>query len=253
MTSFVIVLLAANAAFQAPAPSSALIPESPRLMAERNTTLSDELRGDIMMARKLYKDAIDFYKRGANKSAVMANKTGIAYHQLGDLDNAKKYYERAVKIDRKYAEAHNNLGTIHYARKSYRNALRSYQSALALTPGAASVWTNLGTVYFAQKKYEDAIQSYQYAMQLDPEVFDRRGSNGVLLQERSVEEKALFYYTLAKTYAQSGDIERTLRYVRFALENGFKERDRFVQDPSFVGLQENEMFRELIAMEYKVL
>jgi tetratricopeptide (TPR) repeat protein len=206
-----------------------------------------------MMARKLYKDAIDFYKRGANKSAVMANKAGIAYHQLGDLENAKKFYEKAIKLDRKYPEAHNNLGTIQYARKSYGSAIKSYQRALELTPNSASVWSNLGTVYFAQKKYDEAVRSYQYAMKLDPEVFDRRGSNGVLLQERSVDEKALFYYTLAKSYAQQGDVEHTLRYMRFALENGFRERDRFTQDPSFATMQENETFREILAMEYKVL
>lgn len=255
MTSFVI-LLVANAAFQAPAPGptpTTFIPESPRIMADRNTALSDELRGDIMMARKLYKDAIDFYKRGANKNAVMANKVGIAYHQMGDLENSKKYYERAIKIDKKYSEAYNNLGTIHYAHKSYGNAVKNYQKALELTPNSASVWSNLGTAYFGQKKYEEAIRSYQYAMKLDPEVFDRRGSNGVLLQERSVEEKALYFYTLAKSYAQAGDVVHTLRYMRFALENGFKERERFTMDPSFAAMQENETFRELLAAEYKVL
>ncbi len=254
MTSFVILLLAANAAFQNPAPTTPIdFVESPRVMADRNTSLSDELRGDIMMARKLYKDAIDFYKRGANKSAVMANKTGIAYHQMGDLKNAKKYYEKAIKLDRKYSEAYNNLATVDYAHKSYGSAVKNYQRALQLTPNSASIWSNLGTAYFGQKKYEAAINSYQYAMQLDPEVFDRRGSNGVLLQERSVEEKALYYYMLAKSYAKAGDVEHTLRYVRFALENGFKERDRFTEDPSFASLQENETFRELLAMEYKIL
>jgi tetratricopeptide (TPR) repeat protein len=255
MTSFVI-LLVASAAFQAPAPAptpTTFVPESPRIMADRNTALSDELRGDIMMARKLYKDAIDFYKRGANKNAVMANKVGIAYHQMGDIDNAKKYYERAIKIDKKYSEAYNNLATVHYAHKSYGNAVKNYQKALELTPNSASVWSNLGTAYFGQKKYEEAMRSYQYAMKLDPEVFDRRGSNGVLLQERSVEEKALYFYTLAKSYAQAGDVEHTLRFMRFALENGFKERERFTQDPSFAAMQENETFRELLAAEYKVL
>lgn len=256
MTSFVILLLAANAAYQDPVPApvpATFVPESPRTMAERNTTLSDELRGDIMMARKLYKDAIDFYKRGSNKSPIMANKVGIAYHQMGDIENAKKYYERAIKLDRKYSEAYNNLGTVQYAHKSYGSAVKNYQKALQLTPNAASVWSNLGTAFFAQKKYDDAVRSYQYAMQLDPDVFDRRGSNGVLLQERSVEEKALYYYTLAKSYAQRGDVEHTLRYMRFALENGFKERERFTQDPSFATMQENETFREILAMEYKIL
>jgi len=251
MNSLVILLLSANAAFQAPV--AAVVPQSPRAIAEKNTTLTDEVRGDIMMARKMYRDAIDFYRPTADKSAVMANKTGIAYHQLGELDNAKKYYERAIKLNRSYPEAFNNLGTVHYAKKSYGNAIKSYEKALALTPEAAPVWTNLGTAYFARKKYPEALRAYQYALQLDPEVFERRGSNGVMLQERSVEEKAMFYYTLAKSYAQAGDEERMLRYVRFALENGFKERKRFLEEPEFAAFKENVHLKELLAAEQTVL
>ncbi|MEP6961380.1 MAG: tetratricopeptide repeat protein, partial [Acidobacteriota bacterium] len=215
--------------------------------------LTDEVRGDIMMARKMYKDAIDFYRPTANKSAIMANKAGIAYHQLGDLNNAKKYYERAIKLDRNYPEAQNNLGTVLYAQKSYGNAIKQYEKALALSPAAPSIWTNLGTAYFARKKYEQALQAYQHALQLDPDVFERRGSNGVMLQERSVEEKAVFYYTLAKSYAQAGDVERTIRYVRFALENGFKQRNKFVEEPEFAAFKENVEFQQLLLTEQNVL
>jgi tetratricopeptide (TPR) repeat protein len=251
MNSLVLLLLVA---YQPPSPTtSGLVPQSPRSIAEKNLALTDEVRGDIMMARKMYRDAIDFYKPTSNKSAVMANKAGIAYHQLGDLENAKKYYERAIKLDKLYPEAHNNLGTVHYSKKSYGNAIKSYERALALTPKAAPVWTNLGTAYFARKRYEDALKAYQYALQLDPEVFERRGSNGVMLQERSVEEKAMFYFTLAKSYAQAGDEERMLRYVRFALENGFKERNRFLEEPEFAGYKENLQLKELLATEQRVL
>lgn len=247
MTSLVLLLLAFQASpTDAPAPS-------PRVIAEKNPNLTDEVRGDIMMARKMYRDAIDFYKPASAKSAVMANKTGIAYHQLGDLENAKKYYERAIKLDKLYPEAHNNLGTVHYAKKSYGNAIKSYERALALTPNAAAVWTNLGTAYFARHRYEEALRTYQHALQLDPDVFERRGANGVMLQERSVEEKAMFYYTLAKSYAQAGDEERMLRYVRFALENGFKERNRFREEPAFAAFQENLELKELLATEQHVL
>lgn len=255
MTSLLPVVLGAAMAFQVPPAEVAgnLSAQSPRTIAQGNPNLSDETRGDIMMARKMYRDAIDFYKPASSKSAVLANKTGIAYHQMGDLESAKKYYERAIKLDKTYPEAYNNLGTVQYAKKSYGSAIKSYERALALTPKAASVWSNLGTAYFARKKYTEALRAYQYALELDPEVFERRGSSGVMLQERSVEEKAMFYYTLAKSYAQAGDFDRALRYIRFALENGFKDRKRFLEEAVFEGLRDNQEFKELIASEQKVL
>ena len=139
-----------------------------RLKADQ-PVLTPELRGDIMMARKMYREALDFYKPGAEKSAILANKTGIAYHQLQDLKNAEKYYRLAVKLNPKYPEAINNLGTVYYATKSYRRAVNQYRSALRLSPNSASVLSNLGTAYFARKQYEDAAKAYSEAVAIDPE------------------------------------------------------------------------------------
>jgi tetratricopeptide (TPR) repeat protein len=251
----VVSLLITALAYQAPVQiaDGLVSAPSPRAIAASNPNLSDEVRGDIMMARKMYLEAIDFYKPGAQKSAVLANKAGIAFHQLGQLDNAKKYYERAIKLNGSYSEAINNLGTVHYAKKSYGNAIKQYEKALKVEPNSSSVWANLGTAYFAQKKYERAFECYGHAMLIDPEIFERRGSNGVQLLERTVEQKAMYYFMLAKTYAQAGNAERAIQYVRFALENGFKERNRFMEDPEFAFLKENEQFQQLIQTEYRVL
>ena len=98
----------------------------------------------------------------------MANKTGIAYHQLADLDNARKYYERAIKLSPSYAEAINNLGTVYYARKSYRRAISQYRKALELRPGFAPFLANLGTAYFARKQYAQASMAYFQALARRP-------------------------------------------------------------------------------------
>jgi tetratricopeptide (TPR) repeat protein len=214
--------------------------------------LTPEVRGDILMARKMYREAIEKYKE-APDSAVLANKIGIGYHQMLEIDTAKKYYERAVKLNPQYAEAINNLGTVFYARKSYRRAISQYNRALKHTPDSASILSNLGTAYFARKNYELAFATYQKALQLDPEVFEHRSSHGVLLQERSVDERAKFHYYLAKTYAKAGMYDRALLYIRKALEEGFKEREKFKQEPEFTALRDHPEFKLLMAAEQKVL
>lgn len=221
--------------------------------ADVSKSLTPEMRGDIFVARKQYRDAIDSYLEGPKNSAVLANKIGIAYHQLLELDTARKWYERAIKLDPKYPEAINNLGTIFYAHKSYRRAITQYRRALRLTPDAASILSNLGTAYFARKNYKDAFAIYQRALELDPEVFERHSSYGVLLQERSVEERAKFHYYLAKTYAKAGRTDLAIQYIRKSLEEGFKDRDKYTTDPDFAGLQNNAEFKQLMATEQKVL
>ncbi|MFN7924849.1 MAG: tetratricopeptide repeat protein [Bryobacteraceae bacterium] len=230
-----------------------LVASAGRSMPAASPTLTPESRGDIAMARKDYRGAIDYYKAITPVTHVSLNKMGIAYHQMTDLASAKRHYERAIKMKPDYAEAINNLGTVYYAVKSYRRAVNQYNRALKITPNSASVYSNLGTAWFARKNYPRAAECYEKALQLDPEVFEHRGTNGVLLQERSVDERAKFHFYMAKTYAKAGMNDRALAYMRKALEEGFKERQRFVEDPEFAGLQQVPEFQELLKLEPRVL
>ncbi len=232
---------------------SALVDKTEQKPAPPPRVLTSEERGDIMMARKMYREAIDAFNSDPQKSAVLYNKIGIAYHQLQQLDNAKKYYERALKVKRDYAEAVNNLGTVYYAKKSYRRAISYYQKALRLTPDSASIYSNLGTALFARKKYDEATEAYQKALAIDPEVFEHRSNYGTMLEDRNIEERAKFHYYLAKMYAKSGRNEMALQYVRKALEEGFKDKKKLEDDPEFQALRNLPEFKDLLAMEPRVL
>jgi tetratricopeptide (TPR) repeat protein len=231
-------------------PDSGLTPPAPKRPA---TVLTPEMRGDIFMAEKRYREAAEMYQGNSKGSAVMLNKAGIAYHQMLELNLAEKYYRLALRLDPKYAEAVNNLGTVYYAKKSYRRAIGQYKKALRMSPESASVWSNLGTGYFARKDYQRASEAWQTALKLNPEVFESRSTQGVLLQERSVEERGKFHFYLAQTYAKAGRNELALQYIRKSLEEGFKERKKFEEDPAFAALKELPEFKELMASEPRVL
>jgi tetratricopeptide (TPR) repeat protein len=214
--------------------------------------LTREMRGDIFMARKMYREAVAQYELSP-ESANIQNKIGIAYHQLQDLRTAKKYYQRAVRLNSTYPDALNNLGTVYYSEKNYRRAITQYRKALHIAPRSATIYSNLGSAYFSRKDYKRAVENYQTALSLDPEVFDHRGTTGVLLQERSVEDKATYHYFMARVYAKQGDTDRALQYVRKALEEGFKDRRKFREDPDFAGLQKLPEFVQLMNTEQRVL
>jgi tetratricopeptide (TPR) repeat protein len=170
-----------------------------------------------------------------------------------DLDTARKYYQRSMKLNPKYPEAINNLGAVHYSKRDYRKAIGFYKKALRLNPNSASIHGNLGTAYFARKKYKDAFASYQKALSIDPEVFEHTSSYGVMLQERTVEERAKYHFYLAKTYAHAGQTDYALLHIRKALEEGFKDRKKFLEEPEFAGLQEIPEFKELMTLQPRVL
>lgn len=215
--------------------------------------VTNELRGDIYMARKMYRDAIDMYRDGPSDSAVLANKIGIAFHQLSQLDLARKNYERAIKLNPRYSEAINNLGTIYYSQKSYRRSINLYKRALKVSSPAASIYANLGASYFARKDYKQATVYYQKALELDPDVFEHHGNFGTIMQERDVEERATYHLYLAKMYASTGSAERALIYLRKALEEGVKDRSKIPDMPEFASLKRDPAFAQLLAQNPKPL
>ena len=215
--------------------------------------LSFEERGDIFMARKMFREAIETYQKTEPLTAVVLNKTGIAYQQQNELELAKKFYGRATKTNPDYAEAINNLGTVYYAQKSYSRAIRSYKRALRLRPRSASILSNLGTAWFARRNYKEALEDYRQAMEIDPDVFERHGSQGVLLEERDIEERAKFNYYMARLYAKRGMNELALQYIRKALESGFKDKKRFREEEDFAALRKLPEFDELMKLEPRVL
>jgi tetratricopeptide (TPR) repeat protein len=221
----------------------------PKVMSPPLTT---ELRGDIYMARKMYREAVDMYRQSPD-SPVIANKVGIAFHQMLQFNLAKKNYERAVRLDPKYAEAINNLGTVYYAEKNYKKAITYYKRSLRYSGNAASVYSNLGAAYFARKDYKRASENYEHALKLDPDVFEHRGGFGTLMQERTITELALFHLYLAKTYAKNGANERALIYLRKALEEGIKDRQKLPEVPEFDTLKKDPAFLQLLAENPKPL
>jgi len=257
MLSSLSLLLVTWSLFQAPAQRVAnnLLPDSPGQphATPDKPPITPELRGDIFMARKMYREAIEAYKLAPSDSAVVLNKTGIAHQQLLELDQARHYYQLAVKIDPKYAEAINNIGTIYYANKSYRRAITQYEKALQITPEAASIVSNLGTAYFARGKYKEAIECVQRALELDPDVYENQSTVGVLLQDRSVQDRGKMNYYLAKAYASKGMTDRALQSIRKSLEEGFKDREKYMKEPEFAALRDNAEFKKIMATEQKVL
>ena len=204
--------------------------------AGQNKVSPDEM-ADIFMARKEYHDAAILFKKLVDdnpKNAVYWNKLGIALHQQMELTAALKSYQQAAKVDPKYADAVNNIGTIYYQRKKFAKAIRSYQRAIKLRSDMAPLYSNLGYAYFGDKKYEESIGAFRQALALDPSCFDHNSSRGgSLLQDRSVSDRGRFYFLLAKSFAQAGNFDRSLVYLRKAKEEGYRSMNDVKTDPAF--------------------
>src|SRR5271168_3892328 len=232
------------------APGVAQVPSPQDPVIVVHPELSEEQMGDLYMVRNQFPEAAGIYKKLSDqnpRNPIYLNKLGIALHQQAALTIALKYYERAVKVDPRYADAENNVGTIWYQRKKYEKAIKAYQKAIVIRADMAVLYSNLGYAYFGDKKYEEAISSFRRALALDPELFDHNGSrNGSILQDRSVEDRGRFYYMLAKSYAEAGNLDRCIHYLRKAKDEGYKNFTDIKKDPAFGAAVKDPAVQELL-------
>jgi tetratricopeptide (TPR) repeat protein len=209
-----------------------------------------ERRGDELRTEKNFLDAVDFYQaalKAAPASASVFNKIGICQLMTQRYKEGKKSFEHAIRVDHKHADAYNNLGVVYYAQRNYSGAIKQYQKAITLNDDAASYYNNMGAAYFGKKQYDKAIQNYSRAVQLDPDVFERSSHAGVQAQLPSPADRAHYDYVLAKLYARTGVPERSLHYLKKAMEEGYKDIKNVYRDDEFSTLRKDPRFAELMA------
>lgn len=212
-------------------------------------SLPPEERGDILMARGRYLEAVEAY-RDAAPTATLLNKMGVAYQHLSAIDLAKKDYQKALLIRPNYPEAINNLGAAYFAKRDYKKAIRLYRKALKLMPDSAIIAANLGTAYFARRDYRRGMEAYQTAFRLDPNVF--RMDNGAVIPAPSDRaDRAQQDFCVAELFAEVGNQPQAIEYLRKALDEGFKDVNKIKEDKVFAQLRQTSEFAQLMA-EQKV-
>jgi len=210
-----------------------------------------ENEGDSLQSAKNYLDAIEYYHAAWKKdphNAVLANKIGMSHLLLRHYKEAKKSFDQAIKADKKYANAYANLAVVYYEEQSYGKAIRYYDKAIALDADEAVFYNNRGAALFAKKQFDKASSDYAKALELDPDIFDRnmRGA-GVQARLPSPEDQARYDYILAKLFAKNGLPDKSLHYLKKAMEEGYKGIKDVYKDEEFGALRKDPRFAALMA------
>jgi arylsulfatase A-like enzyme/Tfp pilus assembly protein PilF len=105
---------------------------------------------------------------------------GLTFAQLGQPQEARRYYEEALELDPMYVNAHIALG-LALTQERPQEAAEHYRRALAYNPGAVEAHANLAILLAGQQQMKEAEEHFAAAARLDPRNPETRFNYGTFL------------------------------------------------------------------------
>ena len=129
----------------------------------------NELTG--LQQTKQYKKALGYFDKAIAINPKYADAyalQGLYYFKLKDYDKAMTAYNLSIKNNANSPNAYNNMGIIYFQRGDVKNAERVYKLALKYNPRFIDAYRNLGAVYGSTRRFEQAIEQFKKGLQFDP-------------------------------------------------------------------------------------
>ena len=95
---------------------------------------------------------------------------GRVFYKKGRLRDAKRLYEKALKIDPGYVDALNNLAVIYMHEKNFSAAQRSLEKAVRLKPSVVDPYYNLACVFAIRGDVPKSLSHLKKAVSIDRSV-----------------------------------------------------------------------------------
>jgi superkiller protein 3 len=212
-------------------------------------SLYRDFNGYLKLGAKLggegkWKDAADAYEEALNINPKLSDphvRLIYLYMQLGQVTKAEEHFRAAVSLDPKSAEAYFNYGVLVLGQGRAREAEDAFRNALKINPNHTEAHNNLGYLLEGQGRLSEAVEELQKALESSPDFPQANFSLGrVLVKEGKFEEgiprllkavavadeatKSSYLYAVGIAYADLGDLENGLRYLRLARQKAMAEK-----------------------------
>jgi tetratricopeptide (TPR) repeat protein len=180
--------------------------------------------GNEALMQGRYETAIEHYRRalGVDKTSFQALfNLALAHQHLGKDNEARRWYEEALKISHDHPEVLCNLGFLAFRAGEWRDAEEKFLDAARQAAGstaAADHWFNVGAAREHLKLWHEARRAYEECLALDATHFGGHYNLGTLyLSALSDQPQALDKAESALSKARDLAPARAEAWVNLAL------------------------------------
>jgi protein O-GlcNAc transferase len=164
---------------------------SPLQIFQQAGLLHDQ--GRLREAEQLYQMVL----MGDDRHFGSLCRLGLLRLQQRRFEDAKRLFRRAVKVDKRSAEAHQLLGSALTGIECPEKAVRSYEKAIAIRPAFPEAHNNLGYALQVLGRLDEAIAHYEKAIAIRSDYHEARNNLGNALHLLNRSEKAIIHYKKA--------------------------------------------------------
>jgi len=122
------------------------------------------------------------------------NNMGLAFANIGRLDEALGHYTKSLKLKPNFFEAHYNMGNALKKLGRFDEAIERYVKALKIKPDLAEALNNMGLVYLELGRIDKAIEQFTTALEINASFADAHNNLGNALKELGRLDEAVVQY-----------------------------------------------------------
>lgn len=144
-----------------------------------------------LFKNKEWEKAIDAFSRILEKetdNAALYNNLALSYYYIGEIEQAEKYFLKALSIDHKLAEVYINLADLFFKQRNFADAIDLLQTGTYELPDNLVLKHYLARVYMEDARLDLAIDELDKILEEHPENYDA-------------------YYDLARVYFELGNYD----------------------------------------------
>lgn len=153
--------------------------------------------------------------------ALLEQGLKLAKHPA-TVEEAAGYFEKAIRVNPRYALAYFHLGTMYYEWGHFQKAIEPLKKAIELNPEMASPYINLGMNYNLAGNYPDAEEVLKQALEIIPDQTQAHYELGfALMQQRRIKEAIEHFRAAVKSNPMNAMAYHFLGYCLVVQERDF--------------------------------
>lgn len=145
--------------------------------------------GDLLQAIRYFNDAL----KKNPENTVYHNNISNAYLSLGHIEEAKQHLYQALNLSPNHAESYNNLGRLYYKQCMFLDAIKYFEKALRINPDYFEAHYNLAHSFAMQNQMERSAVHYREALRIMPNHKTAHFNLGLIYYEQKDFENAVVH------------------------------------------------------------